>query len=61
MTLYGRFWVTPEEKRLDYWSWLLCPKFSEKERKAVNLKRDYSINQTEYCRNFIFKTALPHP
>ena len=43
------------EKRLNYWSWLLCPKFSEKDRKAVNLNRDYSINQIEYCRNFIFK------
>jgi hypothetical protein len=46
-------------KRLDYWSWLLCPKFSEKERKAVNLNRDYSINQIEYCRNFIFKRHFP--
>jgi len=43
------------EKRLNYWSWLLCPKFSEKDRKAVDLHRDYSINQVEYCRNFIFK------
>jgi hypothetical protein len=43
------------EKRLNYWSWLLCPKFSEKDRKAVDLHRDYSINQIEYCRNFIFK------
>jgi hypothetical protein len=47
------------EKRLNYWSWLLCPKFSEKDRKAVNLKRDYSINQIEYCRNFIFKRHFP--
>jgi hypothetical protein len=46
-------------KRLDYWSWLLCPKFSEKERKAVKLNRDYSINQIEYCRNFIFKRHFP--
>jgi len=38
------------EKRLNYWSWLLAPKFSEKDRKAVNLRRDYSINQIEYCR-----------
>jgi hypothetical protein len=43
------------EKRLNHWSWLLCPKFSEKDRKAVDLHRDYSINQVEYCRNFIFK------
>jgi hypothetical protein len=47
------------EKRLNYWSWLLCPKFSEKDRQAVNLCRAYSINQIEYCRNFIFKRHFP--
>src|SRR5271169_727498 len=47
------------EKRLNYWSWLLCPKFSEKDRQAVNLRRAYSINQIEYCRNFIFKRHFP--
>ena len=47
------------EKRLNYWSWLLAPKFSEKDRKAVNLRREYSINQIEYCRNFIFKRNFP--
>jgi hypothetical protein len=47
------------EKRLNYWSWLLCPKFSEKDRQAVNLNRKYSINQIEYCRNFIFKRHFP--
>jgi hypothetical protein len=47
------------ERRLNYWTWLLGPKFSEKDRKAVNLKRDYSINQIEYCRNFIFKRHFP--
>src|SRR6266436_1552099 len=47
------------EKRLNYWSWLLAPKFSEKDRKAVNLRRDYSINQIEYCRNFIFQRNFP--
>ncbi len=36
------------EKRLNYWSWLLCPKFSDKDRKAVNRNRKYSINQIEY-------------
>src|SRR4029450_6853614 len=39
------------EKRLNYWTWLLGPKFSEKDRRAVNLNRKYSINQIEYCRN----------
>jgi hypothetical protein len=47
------------KKRLNHWSWLLCPKFSEKDRKAVNLRREYSINQIEYCRNFIFKRHFP--
>jgi hypothetical protein len=47
------------EKRLNSWSWLLCPKFSEKDRKAVNLRRGYSINQIEYCRNFVFKRHFP--
>ena len=35
------------EERLNYWSWLLGPKFSQKDRKAVNLDRKYSINQIE--------------
>jgi hypothetical protein len=47
------------EKRLNYWTWLLGPKFSDKDRKAVNLDRKYSINQIEYCRNFIFKRHFP--
>jgi hypothetical protein len=47
------------EKRLNYWSWLLGPKFSQKDRQAVHLKREYSINQAEYCRNFIFKRNFP--
>jgi hypothetical protein len=47
------------EKRLNYWTWLWGPKFSEKDRKAINLRRDYSINQVEYCRNFIFKRHFP--
>jgi hypothetical protein len=51
--------ATSIEKRLDYWSWLLGPKFSEKDRHAVNLRRAYSINQVEYCRNFIFKRHFP--
>jgi len=47
------------EKRLNYWSWLLGPKFSEKDRKAVPLDRQYSIDQIEYCRNFIFNRHFP--
>ena len=47
------------EKRLHYWTWLLGPKFSEKERKAINLRRDYSIHQIAYCRNFLFQRHFP--
>lgn len=47
------------QKRLDGWTFLLGPKFSEKERAAVKLSRKYSINQVEYCRNFIFKRNAP--
>src|SRR5262245_22903298 len=46
-------------QRLDYWSFLLGPKFSERERKAMNLSRFYAISQIEYCRNFIFKRNFP--
>ena len=49
------------EKRLNDWTWLLSPKFSEKDRTAVNLRRHYSINQIEYCRNFVFKRHFPDP
>ncbi len=42
-------------QRLDYWTLILGPKFSTKERKQLNLSRFYTIAQIEYCRNFIFK------
>jgi hypothetical protein len=45
--------------RLDYWTFILGPKFSDKERKKINLSRFYSISQIEYCRNFIFKKNFP--
>jgi hypothetical protein len=38
---------------------VLGPKFSDKERAKVNLSRNYSINQAEYCRNFIFRRNAP--
>jgi len=42
-------------KQLDYWTLILGPKFSKKERGLSSLSRFYSIAQIEYCRNFIFK------
>jgi hypothetical protein len=46
-------------ERLDYWTFILGPKFSAKERKKMNFSRFYSISQIEYCRNFIFKRNFP--
>ena len=55
--------LSPEiiRKRLDYWTLILGPKFSAKERKQLNLSRFYAISQIEYCRNFIFKRNFPDP
>jgi hypothetical protein len=46
-------------KRLDYWTRVLGPKFSAQDRAAVHLRREYSLNQVEYCRNFIFRRHFP--
>jgi hypothetical protein len=46
-------------KQLDYWTLILGPKFSKKERGQMNLTRFYAIAQIEYCRNFIFKRHFP--
>jgi hypothetical protein len=46
-------------KQLDYWTLIVGPKFSRKERSQMNLSRFYAISQIEYCRNFIFKRNFP--
>lgn len=53
--------LSPEiiRKWLDYWTHLLGPKFSKRERGLMKLSRFYSIAQIEYCRNFIFKRHFP--
>lgn len=45
--------------RLEYWTFVLGPKFSQRERQATNLRRFYSLQQVELCRNFIFKRNFP--
>jgi hypothetical protein len=45
--------------RLDYWTLAVGPKFSKKDRHAVNLGRYYSLQQVEYCRNLIFGRNFP--
>jgi hypothetical protein len=46
-------------QRLDYWTFLLGPKFSKKERSQINLARFYALAQIEFCRNFVFKRHFP--
>jgi len=52
---------TPEiiRERLDYWTLILGPKFSKRDRRAMNLHRFYAITQVEYCRNFVFRRNAP--
>ena len=45
--------------RLEYWTLIVGPKFSKKDRRAINLGRYYSIQQVEYCRNLIFRRNFP--
>jgi len=49
--------LTPDiiRERLDYWTEIIGPKFSEPERLGLNLSRFYAVSQIEYCRNFIFQ------
>jgi len=54
-----RFRPEPIRKRLQYWTLLLGPKFSKRERGAMNLGRFYALSQVEYSRNFIFKRNFP--
>lgn len=53
--------LTPDiiRERLEYWTFVLGPKFSRRERAAMNLRRFYAVRQVEYCRNFVFKRHFP--
>jgi hypothetical protein len=53
--------LSPEiiRRQLDYWTLILGPKFSKRERQQMNLSRFYAVAQIEYCRNFIFKRHFP--
>jgi len=46
-------------QQLDHWTWVVGPKFSLHDRKAMNLSRHYSLQQVEYRRNFIFCRNFP--
>ena len=47
------------QKQLDHWTWVVGPKFSQKDRQAINLSRHYSLQQVEYCRNLVFRRNFP--
>ncbi|MDA2934384.1 hypothetical protein MYX82_08575 [Acidobacteria bacterium AH-259-D05] len=47
------------QARLDHWIDELGPRFSARERQALWLRRQYSIQQLEYCRNLIFRRNFP--
>lgn len=53
--------LSPEviRPRLEHWTLVLGPKFSRRERAALNLRRFYAVSQVEYCRNFVFKRHFP--
>src|SRR5262245_42582356 len=53
--------LSPEiiRQRLDYWTWVVGPKFSSKDRAAINLRRNYSLHPVEYCRHFVFRRHFP--
>ena len=46
-------------QRLEHWTWTVGPKFSPRDRAAINLRRHYSLQQVEYCRNLIFRRNHP--
>jgi hypothetical protein len=46
-------------KRLDYWTFVLGPKFTKSDRQQSKLHRSYYVHQVEYCRNFVFKRNYP--
>jgi hypothetical protein len=47
------------QQRLDYWTFMLGPKFSRHERKGIDLRRYYYLSQVEYAQNIVFKRNHP--
>jgi len=47
------------QKRLNYWTVMLGPKFTKNDRLAAKLERSYYVHQVEYCQNFVFKRNHP--
>jgi hypothetical protein len=47
------------QKRLDYWTFMLGPKFAQHERDGMDLRRYYYLTQVEYAQNIVFKRNHP--
>jgi len=47
------------QERLDYWTFMLGPKFAQHERDNMDLRRYYFISQVEHAQNIIFKRNHP--
>jgi len=47
------------QERLDYWTFMLGPKFAQHEREGMDLRRYYFISQVECAQNIIFKRNHP--
>ena len=47
------------QKRLNYWTVQLGPKFTKQDRRSAKLERSYYVHQVEYCQNFVFKRSYP--
>jgi len=47
------------QARLNYWTFVLGPKFGKRDRQAARLERSYYVHQVEYCQNFVFRRNHP--
>jgi hypothetical protein len=54
-----RLSATTIRQRLEYWTLIVGPKFSKADRTAICLRREYSVNEIEYCRNVVFRRHFP--
>jgi hypothetical protein len=55
-----RFDARTIQERIEYWTLIVGPKFSDRERKACGgLHRIWSVSQVEYSLNWIFKKNWP--
>jgi len=57
--LNGHHFIEGELRRRSNWTLIVGPTFSKTDRAAICLRRDYSLNQVELCRNFVFRRHFP--